>query len=958
MPIKFQNLKSRNQKQSLKSKIFKTFLSFGLSFWILVFGFWICQVFASEPPRYEIIASLDTIHHKINAKQKVIFTNNSDKELNTIYFHIYPHRKFTEKEIEFMYRFAGYFKVNPYPEGFQSGDLKIESISSEGKPLTYAIEGKDSTILKVNLDSRLKPSDVLALTIDFKVDIPHAYGRFGWHKNIISLLRWYPMLSVLDKDGWHNYPFYPYHQPYFSDASYYSVYLTLPKDQVVIHSGLLKDQIDNSDGTKTLFLESELPLRDFGLAISPDYKRESKQINGIKINSYYLEGSQFYAKKAGEFAAGLLEYYSKRFVPYPYKEFNIAPSFLGYGGTQSSNLILIDSRAYQLPQFLIRYFDFLIAHETGHQWFYNLVGSDEYKEMFIDEGFNSYFILQYLENKYGPDAKVLVLPKAIEWLIPNFSFLRAQLDRYSFVAKHGLDRPVIGELSSFQEPSTIFSITYGKGSKIVDMLNYVMGDTAFDKMLQCYFKEFRFKNITIEELRKLANQASGKDLDWFFDAWLNQRLTCDYAVKKIEDNRIFLENYGAIQMPVVIEVKLDNGQSQNYIWDNHEKRYEIQIDHQRLIKSVKVDPKMRILDLDRTNNYWVCKFDIRPVALYYPIYEIPAFLKEDAYSVVVGPQAGTQDFGIKLSLQKPQDNILYVSNTYNFGEERIKNTVGFEQRHLFSKMLKWGIEAFDYNDMDGSGDQRGFKLYLRQELWPTSYGLLDENDHVTLYILRNRDFKSALTLGGLEDVRNVYYRQEEEAILGLNLKIGCYGPYPDPQRGWKFKGVLENAEHFLGGQNYFWRFSPELMRYFAFSPNQKFAARCKFGFGYPKDLGLFQLGGEKGLRGYGYKTINGSQAVMFNAEYRLDLIDDLNLRFWDNLILLNKIQSTWFFDVGKAWFRSFNARDFKKDVGLGLRFHFDVMGFLEKMILRIDIAQAINAPKESPHVWLGISHNF
>lgn len=939
----------------------------GYRLWVLGVGCWVMGLiiflihnycFAVQPPQYEINAYIDTVNHKISAKQKVTFTNNTDKELGEIYFHIYPNRKYSEAEKRLLLRYAAYFNINPYPAGFQSGGLKINSAGLNNQKLNYKIEGEDETILKVTLPDKLSAGSSVAIDLDFSVDIPHSYGRFGWHKNIISLLRWYPILSVLDAQGWHNYPFYPYHQPYFSEAAGYSVYLTLPGEQVVIHSGELKDEFVNPDGTKTVFIQSELPLRDFGLAISPDYKAVSEELNGVRINSYYTGEDSFSARKALENAADLLAYYSKKFTPYPYKEFSIAPVFLGYGGTQSSNLIFIDTRAYQLPGFLSRYFDFLIAHEAGHQWFYNLVGSDEYKEMFIDEGLNSYFVLNYLNDKYGPQAEVMVIPRGLRWIIPNFSFSGAQLDRYRFVAKNGLDRPVLGKISSFKEPSSIFSITYGKGSKIVDMLNYVLGDAAFERLMQRYFKEFAFKNISLKALQELASAEAGRDLQGFFDAWLNKSLPCDYALKKVEGSQVFLENRGAIQMPLEIEVELDNGQTLSYIWDDKEKERRIEVAGNAKIKSVKLDPKKRILDLDRSNNYWKRKVDIRPVALYSPIYEVPVFLKDDAYTLIVGPQAGSDGLGAKLSFQKPQDNIFFLSHTYNFSEERLKNTVGFEEKHLFGRMLKWGAEGFVYNDSGGHKDQQGFKLYLRRELWPASYGLLDENDHVTLYILRDRDFKSSLTLGGFEDVRNIHYRQQDEAIAGMNLKFGRYGTYPDPLKGWKFNATLENAGHFLGGEDYFWRFSPQLARYFGLSPKQKLAARVKLGAGYPADKGLFQLGGEKGLRGYGYKTINCSQAAMLNAEYRVDLIDNLNLKSWDNLISLEKIQAVGFFDIGKPWFRSFEAGGFKKDAGLGLRFHCNIFSLLERVIFRLDIAQTINEPEKDRRLWFGVGHAF
>ncbi|MBU3958284.1 MAG: M1 family metallopeptidase, partial [Candidatus Omnitrophica bacterium] len=739
LPLK---LKSKNVKRKTTTKNLKLF-SFTLYFCLFTFSF--CLSFASEPPRYEINAHLDTNNHKISAEQKVKFTNNSNQELNEIYFHIYPHRRYTDKEIRLLYRYAAYFKIDLFPGGFQGGDLKIRHISYSKGPLVYMIEGEDQTILKVNLDSALSPGESCEIDIDFQLDIPHAYGRFGWHKDIITLARWYPILSVFDKNGWHNYPFYIYHQPYISDASYYKVKFTVDQNEKVASSGSLKEETLNPDGTKTLSLETVLPVRDFSLSVSKSLLVYAVDDGKTKIKSYYLSGDEQRAQEAARHAQGLMKFYSQHFVEYPYPEFSIVPSYLGFGGMQSSCLVFIDTRAYKLPGFLHRYFDFLISHETGHQWFYNIVGSDEYKEMFLDEGFNSYWLLKYLETKYGQDVGVMVLPRALQWLIPNFSFVRAQLDRYSFVAKNGIDRPVLGALSSFKEPSSIFSITYGKGSKIVDMLNYVMGEDAFKRLTQRYFNEFKFKNIFVADLEKIASQEAKTDLNWFFDDWLKTTKICDYAIKGVYQNKIVVENIGDIPMPVELEVELEDGSQLNYLWNGAEKSKEFLIDNSKKIKSARLDPQKRILELDRTNNHWRRQVDFRPVILYYPLYEIPVFLEDDAYSFVFGPQADGSDFGVKLSLQKPQDNLLYISHTYNFNEERIKNTFGFQQQHLSGKLLKWGIEAFDYNDLHSRNDQDGVKLYLRRDLWPVSYGLLDENDHITVYFIRDRDFKSALT---------------------------------------------------------------------------------------------------------------------------------------------------------------------------------------------------------------------
>jgi len=917
-------------------------------------------VWGFEFPKYELDCTLDLENHTLQAKQKITFTNNSNKKINTIYFHLYPHRKYTKEEQEFMYRLAGYFKMNPYPEGFQSGDLKIDNISNKNKKrLSYKIEGEDQTILKVELLTELAPRKTVVLNIDFRLEIPHAYGRFGWHKGIVALCRWYPILSVLDEKGWHNHPFYPYHQPFFSDSAFYKVRLTLPKKQVVVHTGYLKDSIETQDGNQVLTIETDSPVRDFSLAISPHYKKYSLTYKKIKINSFYLPEDKFYAQKAVEFASELMDYYTKNFGSYPYREFNIAPVYLGYGGGQSSNLIFIDTRVYKLPKFLIRYFDFLISHETGHQWFYNIVGSDEYKEMWIDEGLNSFFILSYLEAKYGPDAKVMVLPKGVRWLMPNFSFRQASTDRYIFLAKNGLDRPVLGELSSFKEPSSIFALAYGKGAMVVSMLKRLVGDKIFDRIMHRFFNEFRFDNIRVEDLVRISEEESGRDLKWFFDQWLNTDKICDYAIREVKEREVIIENRGEIQMPVKTEIEFRDGSTETDSWDGRTQVRKIKISDKKLVRTVKIDLQDLPLDIDKTNNVWPSSVYRRGVPFYFFVYEMPTFLMKDSYNLIYGPELSNGGIGVKSSLQKPFDNILYTSVGYDFSGKKVKSNLGYELRHIFDKQISLGFQVFKDEDVEGKDeDLDGGKIYLRRELWPASYGLGQINDHVTFYIIRNQEFEKASTTGAREDIEHLSYLKKHEAIVGTSFQMDRSGPYPDPVTGFRLGATAESAGHFLGGKETFNRLSLELSNYFLTLPGQKLATRLKLGLGNPSDKNIFELGSDEGLRGYDRKQIRGSHMILGNIEYRFPILEEINYRFFDNVFNLDDLQGVVFFDIGKSWFGEFSEADFKKDAGFGFRFHINIGEFLEKIIIRLDIAQAINEPKEDPHIWLGVSHTF
>lgn len=951
MPIK----KVKSQKQEVKSSSKKITL-FVLSFCLLVFNFYMCD--AGEPPKYEIDARIDTKNHSISAAQNVTFTNNADKPVNELYFHIYPHRKYTPKEIRFMYRYAGYFKINPFPEGFQSGDLKVTRVASLGKELTFIVEGKDQTLLKVNLHEPLEPQASVTVNMDFSVAIPHSYGRFGWHKEIISLVRWYPILSVLDKDGWHTYPFYIYHQPHFSEAALYRVSLRLPKTYSVAASGAATEEKLHEDGTKSVLLETELPVRDFGVSVHRGLSVYALKEGSITVRSYYLQGDEARGQSAAAYAVRLMRFYTKRFGEYPYKEFNIVPSYLGYGGVQSSCMVFIDTRAYRLPGFLERYFDFLISHETGHQWFFNLIGSDEYKEMFLDEGMNSYWILEYLEDTYGRPAFVMSLAPYLKWLVPNFSFRESTIARYLYLAKHGLNGPVIGPLSSFQEPSSIFALTYGKGACVLDMLAKQVGEEVFARIMKRYTHEFRFKNMSLEAFMRICNEESGGDLAQFFHGWLKTKMACDYAIKSVTHGKIILENRGTLHMPVDVVITYPDGSQETHHWDDSSTVKELAV--AKRVSKVEIDPEQKIiLDVDRTNNNWPKRLFTRPVPLYYFIYEVPLFLPRDTHNAVYGPSVRNGAVGLASSLQKPYDGLFRISSHYDMNDKEVEYRLGYEFSHLGNTQTAVGFELFDVESRR-KNDRAGGKLYLRKELWPASYGLFDVNDHLTLYLLRDQKLQATTALAGAENSGSLTYNKKDEAIVGLSASLGRYGPYADPCYGWKIAPAQEFAGHFLGGKEAFWRSSLEFNKYQLLVPQWQhtLAVRTKCGWGEPSERNLFDLGGVEGLRGYGTNTLEGAHMLLGSAEYRLPLLSGMRWYFLDNFFCLNKIQLVGFFDGGKVWGSAFARSKFKKDAGFGLRLHFDILGFLEKAVLRFDVAEAIDDSKEDIHFWFGLSHSF
>ncbi len=909
--------------------------------------------------RYQIQARIDTAAKTITASQRVFFTNHSGHDLNEIYFHIYPNRAYTRQELSFILRFAGYFKINPFPGGIPKPHFEIHSIRQNDQALNYLIEGEDQTILKLPLPRPLKQGEKTEVAIDYTVGIPHMYGRFGWHEDIYALARWYPILSVYDEEGWKNHLFYPYHRPFFSESAFYEMTLTVDERQVVIHTGEAVRENVNPDHTKTLDIVTAHPVREFALAMSPHYRLKEAQANGVKIKSFYFAGDEFYAQEAMNDAQGLMENYSQQFGPYPYPEFSLAPVNLGYGGEQMPNLIFLDRRIYQLPRLLVRYFDFLVSHETGHQWFYNLVGVDEFSEMWLEEGVNSHFLLNYLEKKYGVDASVIQWPQPLDWLLPNFSFRDAKDTRYKMIARTNLDRPVVGKLSSFQEPTTIFSLAYGKGSGIVSMLQYILGDQVFHRVFERVFAEYRFRNLSGRQFIRICEEEKKEDLSWFFDQWLLTRKICDYAVAKVQGHTITIKNRGQIQMPRHMQVTFADGTQQNYTLERWDKKLEeFSMESRSPIRKAVLDPQEQLLDIDRTNNIWPRQVRTKFVPLYLDIYDFPIFLPVDSYNLTIGPYLDS-GLGIKASLQKPFEWNIFASSAYEFGESLTHSRAGFELKNLFYSQTAFGTEVFNVKDNDGGEeDLAGGKVYLRKELWPAAYGLGAVNDHFTLYLLRNRSLSGTLSSGGLEDARNLSYLQKNEAIIGTALHFGRYGPYPDPVKGYQLDWVFENSGHFLEATQYFYRSSLNWSIYQPVTARSRFAWRLKYGWGYPDDKNLYELGGPYGLRGFDRKSVRGANVLLGSAEYRFPIKDNLKWSFLDHWFGMESIGGVVFFDAGRSWYDDFGHEDTSKDVGAGLRFTLNVGSFLEKAVLRLDVARPIDRPGEETHVWFGVNHAF
>ena len=915
---------------------------------------------AQNPDHYQIYASVDDSERMLTARQRVSFTNRQDRPINEAIFHIYPNRDYTPQEKSLLLRYAGYFKVDPFPQGFQSNHFSVHNVqAADGTELVFSIEGKDRTLLRVMLSRPLDPGQKMDLEMDFSFKFARSYGRLGWNDGIMKAAYWYPILAVQTAEGWDRSLFYPFHRPFFSEASTYRVELKVDQGQTVIHSGTFRSETTDA-GKKTMVLEASLPVRSFSFAMSPEYKQITGRHHETVIRVFYLDGDLKRAEDALRHVQSAMEFYERTFrARYPYDEFSVAPVHLGYGGEQMPNMIFIDTRAFKLPGLLDKYFEWLIVHETGHQWIYNIVGVQEQREMWLEEGLNSFLTLRYIEERYGRDTGIVKFPKWFkdyEWIFPSPSFRRLRDYRYKSGVYAGYDGPLAGSLDGFSEPSLIFALVYGKGVRAFETLESQVGAEAFDRVLARVVEEHRFGNWTIESLKRMCEEESGKDLTAFFQDWVFSAEGFDPGVYAVRGSRAVLKNSGKIQDAVEMTVEYRDGTDEKRVWQSRARET---VDFGKPLERIAIDPEQKFFDRDRVNNQWPRAIRVKPVPLYFGLWDNPLFLPEDSYNVVVGPEI-YEGIGLKASVQKPYKAVAYTGSDYDFGNELWTSRAGYQLKNVFASPTDAGAEVRNVKDASGGPeDLFSTKIYMRRNLWPVEYGMMDVQDHVSLYFIHNQrpgDFDEGLA--GAEDIRNIEYKRRRESIIGVSHHVNRSGPYPDPKGGFRVNSFAEQAGHFAHGGSYFYRGGADVHYYAPVVGDTKLALRAKAGLGYPDDKDLFQLGGIDGLRGYGRKTVRGANAVLGVAEYRVPLVRNIDWYVFDRIFGLRQIDGAAFAEAGQAWFSSFTDSELKKDVGLGIRVHVDLLGFLEKAVVRVDVAEAVNDSEEDPHVWFGINSVF
>ncbi|MCW5515278.1 M1 family metallopeptidase [Muriicola sp. Z0-33] len=282
--------------------------------------------------------------------------------------------------------------------------------------------------------------------------------------------------------------------------------VTAPGHYQVVSNGLMMEETNLANGMRLTHWKQSVPIATwlYVLGVARFAVQYVGDFNGKSIQTWVYPQD----REAGfyDFAIptrSALEYYSNQVGPFSYEKLaNIQSNSVG-GGMEAASAILYGDNSVVGDR--NERWRNVVIHEIAHQWFGNAVTEYDWDDVWLSEGFATYFTLLFIAHQYGHDAFLEGLAKS-----------KKRVD--DFYRTHPDYRIVHDNLSDMSKVTS--SQTYQKGSWVLHMLRGVVGTDNFWKGIRSYYKKYKDANATTADFRREMEEASGMNLEYFFTQWL------------------------------------------------------------------------------------------------------------------------------------------------------------------------------------------------------------------------------------------------------------------------------------------------------------------------------------------------------------------------------------------------------------------------------------------------------
>jgi hypothetical protein len=586
---------------------------------------------------YELHATLDTQGKTLAATETITYTNNSPDVLPSLWVQL--EQNLNRGDSRGRIANGGLLRNSrngtsekTTTEGFVLKNVEVESGGQTSKA-DYLVS---DTRMQIRLKEPLKQrGGRVKVHVEYSYEIPGTWGgRTSWvavkDGEIYDIAQWYPRMAVYeDLRGWDTLPYIG--SEFYLEYGNFDYYVTAPAEMIVAGSGELENahdvltpeeiaRLQQARGSdKTIYIRTPAEVqakegrpkkggtltwhfhmdhtRDVVWSASQAFVWDAARMNlpegetALAMSFYPPEavGSDAWDLSTA-YTKDTIERFSRHWYPYPW------PTAVSIGGFTSG----MEYPGAVFDGYTLKGKDlfWLTAHEFGHSWFPMIVGSNERRHAFMDEGFNTFIDIEesamYDGGKYGPkrDSEYSAGGEPPDTILKVLNDLQAptlmaQADSYGRQLGH---------------PVSYFKGAYG----LVLLREQILGPERFDWAFRKYIHDWAYKHPSPSDFFREMQSEGGEDLSWFWRGWYFENWKYDVAVDEINGGSVTLSNRGQLVLPTKVEATFKDGNTARvtlpvetwisrgtYTWTPESKSP---------ISEVVVDPDHVLPDDDRSNN--------------------------------------------------------------------------------------------------------------------------------------------------------------------------------------------------------------------------------------------------------------------------------------------------------------------------------------------------------------------
>lgn len=598
---------------------------------------------------YTIHAKLDPASRTLSATETFIYTNHSPDTLHFLWLQMDQNHYKRDARGNFSSGRA------PMPtwhtDGYRVASVEVRGAHGFVKAHTITSD----TRMRIDLPQPLKAKGgKVEVRIVYSYTVPGRFGgRTDWYatKNgdVYEIAQWFPRLAVYDDlRGWDTLPYL--NNEFYLEYGDIDYYVTVPWNMMVVGSGKLMNPKDvltrtqlqryekahRSEKTVMIRKASEVTdpssrpkqsgtltwhfhmdnTRDVAFGASKAYVWDAARVD-LPNGKHVLAQSAYPVESIGkdgwqDSTQGVkytLEYFSK-YTGFSYPWANAVAEAGVAGGMEYPGIVFDWYKAKGYGLFMLG------VHEFGHTWFPMIVGSNERRDAWMDEGFNT-FVDVLAHEQWGKTHDGQFAPKKDGEYAPKTGDPARDIITDVFDKPNA--PPILTRADAIQEkyrhPITYFKAAYG----LTLLRDEILGPERFDAAFRQYVNAWAFKHPSPSDFFRAMDSAAGEDLSWFWRGWFRHNWKLDLAVtgvKYIKDDPakgaiVTVACLDKLPMPATLEVTYADGSHQRLrvpvaTWMQHQSFGVVVDGHQRITSAV-IDPDGKLPDVDRGNNRWAAK---------------------------------------------------------------------------------------------------------------------------------------------------------------------------------------------------------------------------------------------------------------------------------------------------------------------------------------------------------------